>query len=80
MRTASVCGIITGNAPVSYYTIFPCPLRVTVPEVFAKVNSASLSFLKWQIGSPYTYPPECVTQRLDNRGQKNRERSVRKRL
>ena len=30
---------------------------VTVPEVFAKVNSASFSFLKWQIGFPNTYPP-----------------------
>ena len=33
-----VSGIITGDAPVSYWSIFSLSL-VTVPEVFAKVNS-----------------------------------------
>ena len=33
-----VSGIITGDAPVSYGSIFSLSL-VTVPEVFAKVNS-----------------------------------------
>ena len=32
-------GIVIGDAPVSYWSIFPLSL-VTVPEVFAKVNSA----------------------------------------
>ena len=39
MRLAIVSGIVTGDAPVSYWSISPLPL-VTVPEVFAKVNSA----------------------------------------
>ena len=47
---AVISGIVTGDAPVSYWPIFsPVPI-VTVPEVFAKVNSVqfvSPSFLKW---------------------------------
>ena len=50
MHLAVVSEIVTGDAPVSYWPIFsPVPI-VTVPEVFAKVNSVqfvSLSFLKW---------------------------------
>ena len=38
MRPAIVSGIVTGDAPVSYWPIFPLSL-VTVPEVFAKINS-----------------------------------------
>ena len=34
-------GIVIGDAPVSYWSIFPLS-PVTVPEVFAKVNSAQL--------------------------------------
>ena len=51
---AVVSGIVTGDAPVSYSIgqfFSPVP-TVTVPEVFAKVNSVqfvSLSFLKWWI-------------------------------
>ena len=36
---AVVSGIVTGNAPVSYWPIFS-PFLVTVPKVFAKSNSA----------------------------------------
>ena len=36
---AKISGIVTGDAPVSYWTIFPLS-PITVPEVFAKVNSA----------------------------------------
>jgi len=32
-----VCGFVTGDLPVSYWSIFPLSL-VTVPEFFAKVN------------------------------------------
>ena len=39
MRPAIVSGIATGYMPVSYWLIFPLSF-VTVPEVFAKVNSA----------------------------------------
>ena len=39
MFPASVSGIVTGDKPVSYWPIFP-PSLVTVPEAFAKVNSA----------------------------------------
>ena len=38
MRHAIVSGIVTGEAPLSYWPISPLAL-VTVPEVFAKVNS-----------------------------------------
>ena len=49
MHPAVVSGIVTGDALVSDWPIFSLSL-VTVPEVFAKVNSVqfvSLSFLKW---------------------------------
>ena len=36
---AVVSGIVTGDAPVSYWPIFP-PFLVTVPKAFAKGNSA----------------------------------------
>ena len=35
---AIVCRIVTGNVPVSYWPIF-FPVLLTIPEVFAKVNS-----------------------------------------
>jgi len=41
-RPASVSGIVTGDAPVSYWPIFSLSL-VTVPEVFMKVESAKFS-------------------------------------
>ena len=39
MRPAVVSGFLTGDAPVSYWPIFSPVSIVTVPEVFAKVNS-----------------------------------------
>ena len=42
MRPTIVCGIVTGEAPASYWLTFP---PVTVPEVFAKVNSAQFPCL-----------------------------------
>ena len=45
MRAAIVPGMVTRDAPVSYWPVFSLSL-VTVPEVFAKVNSA-------QIPSPF---------------------------
>ena len=39
MCPAIVSGIVTGDAPVSYWPFFSMSL-VTVPEFFAKVNSA----------------------------------------
>ena len=39
MSVAIVSGILTGDVPVSYWPVFPLSL-VTVPKVFAKVNSA----------------------------------------
>ena len=38
LRHAIVCGIATGEAPVSYWSISPLAL-VTVPQIFAKINS-----------------------------------------
>ena len=54
MCLPSVSGIVTGDAPVSYWPILSLYL-VTVPEVFAKVNSAqSPRLLKWQMQTtPY---------------------------
>ena len=39
MRTASVSGIVIGDAPISYWSIFFSRSLATAPEVFAKVNS-----------------------------------------
>ena len=40
MHPAIVSGIVTGEVPVNYWSFFPCPYSlVTVPQVFAKVNS-----------------------------------------
>ena len=44
MFPASVSGIVNGEAQVSYWPIFSLTLA-TVPEAFAKVNSAQFSFL-----------------------------------
>ena len=43
MRPAIVCGIVTGESPVSYWPILSLFL-VTVPEIFAKVNSTQLPY------------------------------------
>ena len=47
MRPAIVCGIATGHVPVSYWLIFFLSL-VTVPAVFANVNSALVPFMFWK--------------------------------
>ena len=39
MRYAIVSGIVTGDAPVSYWPLFFSLSLVTVPEVFAEVSS-----------------------------------------
>ena len=45
MRAASVSGIVSGDVPVSYWPIFLSALvLVTVPEVFAKLNSTQFFF------------------------------------
>ena len=40
MRPAIVSGIVIGDALISYWLIFFPLSQITVPEVFAKVNSA----------------------------------------
>ena len=40
MFPAIVSGIVTGDTPVSYWPIFFPVVTETVPEVFAKLNSA----------------------------------------
>ena len=40
-RPAMVCGMVAGDTPVSYWPILSL-LVLTVPEVFAKVNSTQL--------------------------------------
>ena len=42
MRPAIVSGMVTGDAPISYWTIFSLYLA-TLPEVFAKVNLAQVA-------------------------------------
>ena len=44
MRPTIVCGIDIGDVSVSYWLIFSLS-QVTVPEVFANVNSALVSFM-----------------------------------
>ena len=51
MRPAIVSGNVTGNAPVSYWPVVFSLFLVTIPEVFAKVNSAqfpSRSLERWR--------------------------------
>ena len=43
MRPTIVCGMVTGDEPVSYWPIFSLFL-LTVPEVLAKVNSTQLPY------------------------------------
>ena len=44
VRPAVVSGIVTGDASVSYWPTIFLPLAlVTVPEIFAKANSAQFS-------------------------------------
>ena len=43
MRPAIASGIVTVDAPVSYWSIFQLSL-VTVPEVFAEVNSTQFLY------------------------------------
>jgi len=47
MCPAIVSGIVTGHAPVSYWSIFVLSL-ITVPEVFAIVNSVQSPF-RWAV-------------------------------
>ena len=60
MRPAIGSGIVTGDAPVSYWLIFPLSL-LTVPEVFANVNSALVSFVfrKWRKSEEATQGVRC---------------------
>ena len=51
MRPAIVSGIVTGDAPVSYWPIF-LPSLVTVPEVFAKVNSTQFPLVSKLANKP----------------------------
>ena len=48
MCPAMVSGIVTDDAPVSYWPIFPMFL-VTVPDAFAKVNSAQVPSIFWRM-------------------------------
>ena len=50
MRPAMVPGIVTGDAPVSYWPIFFLSL-VTDPEVIARVNSAQFPS-EWLVPVP----------------------------
>ena len=46
IRPAVVSGIVSRDVPVSHWAVF---FPVTVPEVFAKVNSSQFLFLKRRI-------------------------------
>ena len=49
MFPAIVSGNVTGDAPLSYWTIFSVSI-VTVPKVFASyLGPVSFSFVKWRI-------------------------------
>ena len=62
-RPAIVSGIVTGDASVIYWPIFPLSL-ITVPEVFATDNSSLsllLSFVaNWTCDRILVYCCECV--------------------
>ena len=52
MFPAIVSGIVTGDAPLSYWTIFSVSM-VTVPKVFTSyLGPVSFSFVKWRRFDP----------------------------
>ena len=57
MSPAIVSGIVTGDAPVSYWPIFFLSL-VTVPEVFARVNSAQFHLVS-KVANVSLFLPVC---------------------
>ena len=62
MRLAIVSGIVTGGTPVSYWPIFFLSL-VTIPEVFAKVNSTQSPSLFYS-GAYTTYIMDPLNKNL----------------
>ena len=61
MRLAIVSGMVTGEAPVSYWPIFSLSL-VTVPEGFAKVKSPQFSSRIFRGGSRGRVHEKIVTR------------------
>ena len=69
MRPAVLSGIFTEHAPVSYWPIFSPPL-VTVPEVFAKVNSTQF-FLASKVAEFAVYKVLGTLRNPDDDGNGN---------
>ena len=56
MRPAIVSGIVSGDAPVSYWPFFPLSL-VTIPEVFKKVTVGQVFFLFFKVTNANSKQP-----------------------
>ena len=54
MRPAIVCGIVTGDTPVSYWPIFFLSL-LTVPKVFANLTKIPYRFLSGDYAAMTSY-------------------------
>ena len=67
MSPAIVSGIVTGDAPVSYWPIFFLSL-VTVPEVFAWVNSAQFLLVS-KVANVSLFLPVCCFHKWRSRGR-----------
>ena len=65
MSPAIVSGIVTGDAPVSYWPIFS-PSLVTVPEVFAWVNSAQFLLVS-KVANVSLFLPVCCFHKWRSR-------------
>ena len=67
MSPASVSGIVTGDAPVSYWPIFS-PSLVKIPEVFAWVNSAQFLLVS-KVANVSRFLPVCCFHKWRSRGR-----------
>ena len=70
MSPAIVSGIVTGDVPVSYWPIFFLSL-VTVPEVFAWVNSAQFLLVS-KVANVSLFLPVCCFHKWRSRGHWDR--------
>ena len=69
MRPATVCGIVTGDALVSYWPIFFSLPLVTVPGVFAGVNSVQFPLDCYQTPSSCPIVTRSSARNIPARGE-----------
>ena len=70
--TAIVSGIVTGDAPVSYWPLFPMPL-LRVPEAFTTVNLAQFPSRFWggELSAVPCEPAPTATEKYTEESKKS---------